>query len=263
MENKMRCKNRRGALCCFLAVFVWGTIAHGYAFSNLTLSHDGMNEFFTGGSIGYFAMSVTEWKISIGRFMEPLYLLLLKGGLATPWLTGIWALLWISLILIVLSKLFDISSPLAAILAAGVLTVNLTVTAGAGGYMSDLDADLFAAFLSALSACFLLRSGKKRLFAVPCLIISLGIYQLMVSVCLMTVLIYCFLSFLRGKNAKETVFKGLSSALLIAVSCGVYLLIAYLIIALSGFSPAETYNGLENVFHWGRDFFPFRAHSYL
>lgn len=250
MENRNRLSKLRCALFCFLAVFAWGIVAHGYAFSNLTLSHDAMNEFFLGGSINCFPMSVTEWKVSIGRFLEPVYILLLKGSLATPWLTGIWALVWIFLILTVLSRIFDLKSPLALILAAGILTVNLTVTAGAGGYMTDLDADLCAAFLSALSAFFLLGGGKKRLLAVPCLVLSLGLYQPMISVSLMSVLLYCLLSFLRGENAKETFFKGLSSTLIIAVSCGLYLLVARFLCAMTGIVPEETYNGLGAILNF-------------
>ena len=154
---------RRRALFCFLTVFIWGFIAHGYAFGCLSLAHDGMNEFSLSGSVGYAALSVAGWKLSIGRFFEPVYLMVLKGGLSTPWLSGILALVWIALLLWVLTRLLPIRSPLAVILSAGILTVNLTVTAGAAGFMSDLDAHMCAAFLSALSAYYLMKVGKKRL----------------------------------------------------------------------------------------------------
>lgn len=247
MENGRITKRAREVLFCFLAVFAWGTVAHGYALSNLTLSHDSMNEFFAGGPLHFFSMTVNEWKLSLGRFVEPLYLMLFKGGIAASWWSGILALTWISLTLCVVVRLFRARSGLFCLLAAGILTVNLTVTAGTAAYLAELDAYLFAAFLSALGAYFLCGGGRKRLLAVPCLIASMGIYQAMLSVCLVLVMADCILSFLCNESAKETVMKGLISALLCIFSCGIYLLLAKAVLRVSGIAPAETYNGLDRL----------------
>ena len=250
MEINGAFDRRRRALFYFLTVFIWGFIAHGYAFGCLSLAHDGMNEFSLSGSVGYAPLSVAGWKLSIGRFFEPVYLMVLKGGLSTPWLSGILALVWISLLLWVLTRLLPIRSPLAVILSAGILTVNLTVTAGAAGFMSDLDAHMCAAFLSALAAYYLMKGGKKRLIAIPCLVISMGIYQPMLSVCLTLVLLACVMDFIKNKPVKDVLITGLLSILICAVSCGIYLLIAKCACKFFDIAPALTYNGFGSILNF-------------
>lgn len=141
--------------------------------------------------------------------------------------------------------MFRARSGLFCLLAAGILTVNLTVTAGAAAYLTDLDANLCAAFLSALGAYFLCGGGKKRLLAVPCLIAAMALYQAMLSVCLVLVMADSILSFLRNEKAGNTVTKGLISALLCVFSCGIYLLLTKAVCRIAGVTPAETYNGLN------------------
>lgn len=250
MELKNTFDRRRCALFCFLSVFIWGLIAHGYAFGNLSLSHDGMNEFGLKGAVGYAPLDVAGWKLSIGRFFEPVYLMVLKGGFSSPWLSGILALVWISLLLWVLTRMLPLCSPLAVILSAGILTANLTVTAGAAGFMADLDAHMCAAFLSALGAYYLMKGGKKRLLAIPCLVISMGIYQPMLSVCLTLVLLTCVMDFIKNKPVRDVLIKGLLSVLICAVSCGIYLPVAKCACGIFHIAPAQTYNGFGSILNF-------------
>ena len=64
---------RQRLLASFAAVFLFGLLAHGYAFTGLTLSHDSLNEMFLSGDIHYAAGSVADWKISLGRFLYPAF----------------------------------------------------------------------------------------------------------------------------------------------------------------------------------------------
>ena len=67
-------KNRLTTI--FLATFLWGLAAHGYALLNFTISHDSLNEFWVFHSMGYYSGSVAQWKIALGRFLTPVYQLL-------------------------------------------------------------------------------------------------------------------------------------------------------------------------------------------
>lgn len=49
---------RQRLLASFAAVFLFGLLAHGYAFTNFTVSHDSLNEMFLSGDIRYAAGSV-------------------------------------------------------------------------------------------------------------------------------------------------------------------------------------------------------------
>lgn len=64
---------RQRLLASFAAVFLFGLLAHGYAFTNFTVSHDSLNEMFLSGDIRYAAGSVADWKISLGRFLYPAF----------------------------------------------------------------------------------------------------------------------------------------------------------------------------------------------
>lgn len=64
---------RKRLFVSFLSVFLIGILAHGYAFANLTLSHDSLYELYLRGDMHYYAGSVTEWKISLGRFLCPVH----------------------------------------------------------------------------------------------------------------------------------------------------------------------------------------------
>ena len=64
---------RKRLLASFAAVFLCGLLAHGYAFTTFTVSHDSLNEMFLSGDIRYAAGSVADWKISLGRFLYPAF----------------------------------------------------------------------------------------------------------------------------------------------------------------------------------------------
>ena len=92
----------------FLATFLWGLAAHGYALLNFTISHDSLNEFWLFQQIGYYDGTATQWKISLGRFMVPVYQLLFRGQTVAPWYSGMLALVWIALAVWVTAWVFDI-----------------------------------------------------------------------------------------------------------------------------------------------------------
>ena len=98
---------RQRLLASFAAVFLFGLLAHGYAFTNFTVSHDSLNEMFLSGDIRYAAGSVADWKISLGRFLYPAYRAVFSGGAGTPWLSGVLSLVWVSLCLLYTSDAAD------------------------------------------------------------------------------------------------------------------------------------------------------------
>ena len=138
---------------CICAVFCWGLAAHAYGFFRASFSHDMLN-----------ALTVTEvetyWKMQLGRPGIVLYRRLLRGGVAAPWLLGLLSLLWLSLCCFVIVKLFRVQGNLFPILTAGVLCANLTVLSMTAGYLYEMDANLFAAFVG--SCAVQLRTLRSR-----------------------------------------------------------------------------------------------------
>ena len=137
-------KNNATLKLCFLSVFVIGFIAHGYCFANLTISHDSLGEFFSSGW-------VVEHKASLGRFFRQVYVVLVRGNITIPWLIGILSLFWIAIATYYMTKIFDIENKLDVVVLSGICVTNVSVISTAGTYITDLDVNMFALFLSVLS----------------------------------------------------------------------------------------------------------------
>ncbi len=143
---------RQRLLASFAAVFLFGLLAHGYAFTNFTVSHDSLNEMFLSGDIRYAAGSVADWKISLGRFLYPAYRTVFSGGAGTPWLSGVLSLVWVSLAVYLVSRLFSVDNALLLAVIGALFVTNVSYSALAATYIYDLDGDMLAMLLAVCSA---------------------------------------------------------------------------------------------------------------
>lgn len=231
----------------FLATFLWGLAAHGYALLNFTISHDSLNEFWLFQQIGYYDGTATQWKISLGRFMVPVYQLLFRGQTVAPWYSGMLALVWIALAVWVTAWVFDIRERWLLIFTCGIFTVNLSVVALTATFLHDLDADLFAVLAAVCAVLFWKRGTWRQLFAIPMLVIVLGIYQSMISVYISFVIFLCILRLANGDQVKAVFPDGLRAIGLMAVGGVLYLLLSKAACALVGLSLTSQENGLANM----------------
>ena len=153
---------RQRLLASFAAVFLFGLLAHGYAFTNFTVSHDSLNEMFLSGDIRYAAGSVADWKISLGRFLYPAYRTVFSGGAGTPWLSGVLSLVWVSLAVYLVSRLFSVDNALLLAVIGALFVTNVSYSALAATYIYDLDGDMLAMLLAVCAAYLLLRGTLRR-----------------------------------------------------------------------------------------------------
>ncbi len=233
-------EERKTLITATIAVFAWGLAAHAYGFLNLTISHDSVNEFFTSGG-------VSQWKISLGRFVEPVYLKLFHGGLALPWLNGVLTLIWLSISVWLAARIFSVKDKFRIALIAGIFTVNITVTALAATYITDLDADIFAAMLSVCAVFLWERGGKTAWLGILPLVIALGLYQSMISVAIALVMIASILQLMQGEQALKVIRKGFQ-AIAIFLAAGIaYFLATKLVCALTEVELSSGYNGLNKL----------------
>lgn len=231
-----------------IAVFAWGLAAHGYAFANLTLSHDSLNEFLLDGLIGYSAGTVADWKISLGRFLFPIYQTVFLGKIATPWLNGMLALLWLTLAVWFMARMFSIRNRISIILLAGICTANLTVSALAGTYIGDLSINMFAVCAAACGAFCWSKGGKRACLLVPAAYIALGIYQSMLSVAITLILFMSILRLLKNADARGVFLDGLKAVGMIVLAGALYLLSTKLVCLITNVEMSTDYNGLSNLF---------------
>ena len=236
---------RRRLLAAFAAVFLFGLLAHGYAFTGLTLSHDSLNEMFLSGDIHYAAGSVADWKISLGRFLYPAYRAVFSGGAGTPWLSGILSLVWVSLAVYLVSRLFSVDRlPLLAVTGALFVT-NVSFSALAATYVYDLDGDMLAMLLAVCAAYLLLRGTlRRRVLAVVPIVCSLALYQSMISVAVSLVMIACILRLLKSESAKAVLFDGLKAVGILLAGGAVYGILVRAVCRASGIAMSDGYNSL-------------------
>ena len=93
---------------------IWVLVCHAYAFFNDLFSHDALN--------ALYASSVEEyWKVELGRFVFPIYRTILRGALATPWIIGLLTILWVTLAVYMLAKIFVLQKFAPIFFAAGII----------------------------------------------------------------------------------------------------------------------------------------------
>ena len=231
-ESSNRDERLRLLLTCFAAVFVLGLAAHAYGFLRAGFSHDMLNALVV-------TPVETYWKMQLGRPGIVLYRRVLRGLIAAPWQLGLLSLLWLSLSCFLLCDLLSVRSRLFPFLAAGFLTVNLSVIAMTATYLYEMDADLFAMLLG-LCAVFLWdRLGWIALLpGVPLLAFCMGTYQSMISVPLTLMLLLCCAALLRGESFSAVFRKGLRALLMLLLGALVYLLSVRLMCAWKGINLA-------------------------
>ena len=193
--NKYFQQNKHMLFCCMLYTFIIGLIAHGYMYFQGTFTHDSLNE-FNAAIFGNF------WKLQLGRFLVPVYRFFISGDILLPYFSGLLSLLWISLAVFVVVKLFNIQSKKIVALICGIFTVNTTVIALNATFMHDLDADLFALFLSVCATYFWNKNSiKYNILSVIGIVLVLGIYQAYISTTITLMIICLLLSLLKKDQA--------------------------------------------------------------
>lgn len=230
----------------FLYTYILGLVTHAFAFFNLSISHDSLDEFY----------SIETWaKANLGRFFYPIYISFTRGRIVLPWLIGILALCWISLVVYFIVKILGIEKATLVLLISGICVTNPTVYALTATYIHDLDADMFAMLLSVISVCLwneaMRHSGTKGSFLFLCLgavilSISLGIYQSYISVAITLIMIVCIQRLLEQRNYKNILLQGVQGIAYILLAAILYIVEAKIFSEITGVNILNnnSYNGL-------------------
>ena len=166
----------------FVSSIIVMLMAHGFCFMNLMYSHDSL----------WFANTSGWGKIKLGRWLYPFFAHMRL--MATPWVMGVFSILYVSLAVVLVAKVFDLSKIQG--LSIGILFAsNVSLTSLFCTFIHDADADCFGVLL----ACFAVYAFKKypRILRIVVPIISLSLclalYQayICVSVGLFLILLIC------------------------------------------------------------------------
>ncbi|MDD7024138.1 MAG: glucosyltransferase domain-containing protein [Oscillospiraceae bacterium] len=248
--DKERCKLSLRYTC------ILGIIAHAYAFLHLQLSHDSLSEFYLQDEL-FGSYTVYEWKIALGRFMNPIFRWLFQDDISRPWLLGLFGLLCIGLASSLTVSLFSMEKKTDLFLVAGIYVTNVTVTACIATYMEDFAVDMLALFLAVLAA-FLWKEAQKSgdikyiLPGAGAVILMLGCYQSYLSVTVVLIMVSCVLDLMAGERLRPVFRNGLTGVLMLILGAVGYLLTVKAVCCVTGVHLVKSgYNSLSNA--WNRD----------
>ena len=219
MEQKIKRfweANRKMLVLCLMVTLIWGLAAHAYGFLNFQLSHDSLDGLY--GYTGEF-----DHKIELGRVFAPFYRMVAHGGFTAPWLIGCQALVWIALAVFLTAKMFDLHTVPHVAMLAGLMSVNLTVTAQSATFMNDLDANMFALMLCCLAALLWKKKTPGwRICGGLAVGFAIGLYQSYVSVTIALVMMSLMMELLDGEKPGKAIARGAGAAAMVLVGGLIY-----------------------------------------
>ena len=231
IEKKL-CKEQRIA---FLCTFFGGLVVHMYMLTNKFPNHDDI--------VCLFRNDAT---VTSGRWFLPV-LIGISSEYSLPWLNGILALLYLSLLSVVLVRFFRIRRKLTVILCC-LSMVSFPSVANAFGFMFTADGYMAAFLLSGIAA-YLCDGERLRSFiaSIVLLVLSVASYQATLSffVAILTVrgLLYLF-----DRTADDLLIR---KKLLRYTGCAIasallYILSAKAALLITG-KQMENYAGLQDL----------------
>jgi len=220
----------------FVSTFLFGFAAHAFRYFNLSFSHDSLMVFQTDAS----------WQISLGRFLQPAYLLL-RGQLCAPFLIGLFSLLWLAAAIYLLVSLLGLKSPVAIILICGMLSTNSVVSLANATYIPWSDIYMLALLFSVLGVYLQRRYRFGFLLGALSVSFALALYQSYFEVAVFLSLILLVKDCFDRLSAKEILIRGIKALCTLLLGLVFYFVCLKAILALSGIELSTSYNGLANI----------------
>lgn len=219
--------------------FFWGMMAHAYRFLNGNFNHDSLLEF-------HGAIFGNTHKIALGRFLVPLYRDLLRSDVTLPWLIGVLSVFWIGLALFLIVQILGMQDRKQVFLTAGILTVNVTVSATAATYIHDLDCYMFSMLCAVTAVWLWQKHGRGWLPGGILLVVSMGIYQSFLFTAVTLVMLRCILWLLDGETFHCVLTRGLKAIAMILLGGVGYWLALKLVTPITGVALySGQYNSLD------------------
>ena len=151
----------------------WYLFAHGYRMSNNLFSHDALLQIVGDDS---------AWQIALGRFVQP-FLLFVRGGVSSPWLISVIAIIELLIAAYFLLDLLNIDTFPGMFLCLGIMICNTVIITANTSFIPWLDFYMLA-LLTSVFGVWCWERGKVlyRFMAICSMAISMGIYQAYICV---------------------------------------------------------------------------------
>ncbi|WP_251212544.1 glucosyltransferase domain-containing protein [Adlercreutzia murintestinalis] len=228
----------------FVSTFIWMFAAHLYRWMNgLLVSHDSLllNQ----------SLDVLQ-EISLGRFLQPLYLFI-RGDAAAPFLIGILGSIFVAAAVFVLGKMFELGKPIYIVLISGVLSANTTLALLNATYINWFDIYMLAMLTSVLAGWLWSKKGLRNyLLGSVFLFFSLALYQSYIQTFLAVLLIFLIRECLCGVPLKA-IWKHVCGALIVLVLAAIlYVIGTWVAVSIANISLSQDTNGIEGIGDFAR-----------
>lgn len=241
IDNKIGISRQEKARFIFVCAvtFILGLIAHAYAYFSADYSHDSLTAV-------YATLGEDQWKFALGRIFVPIYRTVVRGKIALPWIIGLLSLLWVSISVYLVVKMFQLESKPLITLLSGVMVTNVTVTALTGSFLYELDFDMVAVVMATLAAYFW-KTNKHWYIGALFVMLSLGFYQSYISVTIGLIMIACIGDLLQGVTAQRVFSKGMKAIVMLLCGGVLYILALKVSEQITGIPLAESYHGMNHI----------------
>ena len=189
----------------------------------------------------------SAWQIALGRIMHPI-LILLRGGICSPWLICFLETAWLILTVCFMADLLDIRSETHLMVLSGIVACNHATISTNAAYLQCVDFYAFALFMSVLGVWLMKKGGiLKTVAGIICLVICLGTYQAYICVTLALVVMLAIRRLSDGEYWHSVARNLFKYALILFASAFLYLVGWKIIQRIFGIWTADSYNGLAHL----------------
>ena len=213
-------------------------LANGYRFFSPMLSGD---------SLVMIHQNDSAWEISLGRFVQPL-LILFRGGIITPYLVSVLAILWLSLSVYFLSDFLKIKKVISIAAVAVVMSCNITILAINTAFVHFIDFYTLALLLSVLGVWLL---GRNKILltvlGIISLCVSMGIYQSYICVGIGMVMLHFLFCMKDCGTFRKTCTDIMKYVLSFAMAAVLYFVLWKIMQNIFHVWTADTYNGMASI----------------
>lgn len=221
----------------FFSTFVIGLLVHMYKFTNTLLISDSFWNFYSNQDMTASGRWFLQYACAISSYFD------------LPWINGLLSVIYISLTMVVIVRLFKLENPVLICICSALLVTYPAVTS-TFFYGYTADGYMLAMLLAAIGVYFI-RFEEKRIsrliLAGVCLCLCCGIYQAYVSFALvLTVFLFWQEMFEKSRETKE-ILKWLGSRVAVLVaSMASYWIIWKLCLRIKNVEVSD-YQGIDDV----------------
>ena len=223
----------------FAATVVIMIAAHGFCFMNLMFSHD---------SLSFYDMETME-KVRLGRWLYPF--IEHRRSFATPWLMGVLSILFVSIAVVLVSKILHFNKYQG--LCVGILFgTNVALTSLFCTYVYDADADCLGIMLACLAVYAYEKLPKVVNVVVSALslVLCLSLYQAYICVSIGLFVLLVIKESIKSSSWKEVglaLWNGVQEVITLVVATIIYIPVMSAVSRHYGLSLSMDYNGAGNL----------------